>query len=189
MTRVAKSCTARVTCTADSENCFSIWLQWSAFKYLSFKYCRPFISYKWLCRYPYGGSWMDLLQNSIDLFHYLRKICIYLFSLKSWTITMINSACHRPYRFHRALSFWLQIQRSWVRFPALPDFSENQWVWNGVYSASWGQLRSYLEEKVAAPVQKTEINDRGNPLRWPRNTLYPQKLALLRQQVAVALAA
>jgi hypothetical protein len=40
--------------------------------------------------------------------------------------------------------------------------------------------------KVAAPVKKTEINDRGNPLRWPRNTLYPQKLVLLRQQAAVA---
>jgi hypothetical protein len=43
-----------------------------------------------------------------------------------------------------------------------------------------------LEEKVAAPVKKTEINDRGNPLRLPRNTLYPQKLALFRQQAAVA---
>jgi hypothetical protein len=51
-------------------------------------------------------------------------------------------------------------------------------VWNGVHSASWGQLRSYLNEKVAAPVQKTEINGRGNSLRWPRNTLYLQKLAL-----------
>jgi hypothetical protein len=24
---------------------------------------------------------------------------------------------------------------------------------------------------------KTEINGRGDPLRWPRDTLYPQKLA------------
>jgi hypothetical protein len=43
-----------------------------------------------------------------------------------------------------------------------------------------------LEGKVAAQVWKTEINDRGNPLRWPRDTLYPQKLAQLRQQAAVA---
>jgi hypothetical protein len=35
-----------------------------------------------------------------------------------------------------------------------------------------------LEGKVAAPVQETKINDRGNPLRWPRDILYPQKLAL-----------
>jgi hypothetical protein len=28
-----------------------------------------------------------------------------------------------------------------------------------------------------APVLKTEINGRGDPLRWPRDTLYPQKLA------------
>jgi hypothetical protein len=27
------------------------------------------------------------------------------------------------------------------------------------------------------PVNKTEINGRGNPLRWPRNTLYPQKVS------------
>jgi len=39
-----------------------------------------------------------------------------------------------------------------------------------VHSASWGQLRSYLNKKLAAPVQKTEINDRGDPLRWRRDT-------------------
>jgi hypothetical protein len=32
--------------------------------------------------------------------------------------------------------FWLLTQGSRVRFPALPDFSEQQWVWNGVHSAS-----------------------------------------------------
>jgi hypothetical protein len=31
-------------------------------------------------------------------------------------------------------------------------FSEKLWVWNGVHSASWVQLRSYLKEKVAARV-------------------------------------
>jgi hypothetical protein len=35
-----------------------------------------------------------------------------------------------------------------------------------------------LEGKVAAAVYKTEINDRGNPLCWARDSLYPQKLAL-----------
>jgi hypothetical protein len=34
-----------------------------------------------------------------------------------------------------------------------------------------------LEWKVAAPVKKTELTV-GDPLRWPRDTLYPQKLAL-----------
>jgi hypothetical protein len=76
-------------------------------------------------------------------------------------------------------SFWLQIQRSRFRFPALPDFLRSR-VWNRVevHSASWGQLRSYLNEKVPAPVQKTEINGSGNSLHWPRNTLYPQRSAL-----------
>jgi hypothetical protein len=31
-------------------------------------------------------------------------------------------------------------------------FSEKYWVWNGVHSASWVQLRSYLKEIVAVPV-------------------------------------
>jgi hypothetical protein len=43
-----------------------------------------------------------------------------------------------------------------------------------------------LGRKSIGSGKETEINDRGNPLRCPRNTLYPQKLALLRQQVAVA---
>jgi hypothetical protein len=31
--------------------------------------------------------------------------------------------------------------------PGTARFSEWQWVWNGVHSASWVQLRSYLKEK------------------------------------------
>jgi hypothetical protein len=33
-------------------------------------------------------------------------------------------------------------------------------------------------EKERLQVQKIEINVRGDPLRWPLNTLYPRKLAL-----------
>jgi hypothetical protein len=36
--------------------------------------------------------------------------------------------------------------------PGATRFSEKQWVWNGVHSVSWVQLRSYLKEKVASPV-------------------------------------
>jgi hypothetical protein len=46
------------------------------------------------------------------------------------------------------------------------------------HSASWGLLRSCLKETVVAPIQKTEINGRGNSLRWPRDTVHTQKLAL-----------
>jgi hypothetical protein len=35
-----------------------------------------------------------------------------------------------------------------------------------------------LNEKLATPVKKTEINGRGNSLRRPRNTLCPRMLAL-----------
>jgi hypothetical protein len=90
-------------------------------------------------------------------------------------------------KFHTTgQSFWVQGPEILGSIPGASRFSEKQQFWNGVHSTSWGQLRSYLEERVAAPVKKTEINDRGNPLRWLRNTLYLRKLAQLRQQAAVA---
>jgi hypothetical protein len=47
---------------------------------------------------------------------------------------------------------WVLIQRSRVRFPALPDFSEQQWVWNRVHSALVRVNEDLLERKVATPV-------------------------------------
>jgi hypothetical protein len=39
-------------------------------------------------------------------------------------------------------------------------------------------IEELLERTIAAPVYKTEINGRGDLLRWPRDTLNPLKLAL-----------
>jgi hypothetical protein len=41
------------------------------------------------------------------------------------------------------------------------SFSDTYWVWNGVHSASWVQLRSYFEERVAAPVMKIKVTALG----------------------------
>ena len=51
----------------------------------------------------------------------------------------------RPPLWSSGQGIWLQIQRSRVRFPALPDFSEWQWVWNGVHSASVRSIEELLE--------------------------------------------
>jgi hypothetical protein len=88
-----------------------------------------------------------------------------------------NYILPRPPLWSSGQSSWLQIQRSLVRFPALPDF----WV---VVGPERGPLslvsiiEELLERTVAAPVYKTEINGRGESLRWPHDTLYPLKLAL-----------
>jgi hypothetical protein len=42
----------------------------------------------------------------------------------------------RPPLWSSGQSVWLLTQGSRVGFTALPDFSEQQWVWNGVHSAS-----------------------------------------------------
>jgi hypothetical protein len=49
-------------------------------------------------------------------------------------------------------------------------FSEKYWVWNGVHSTLWVELRS-------SGLGNREYG-RKNPLRWPHDTLYSQKLAL-----------
>jgi hypothetical protein len=51
------------------------------------------------------------------------------------------------------------------------------WVWNGVHSASWVQLRSYLIKICDSCLENREYG-RRDPSRWPRGTLYPLKLAI-----------
>ena len=48
-------------------------------------------------------------------------------------------------------SFWLQIQRSRVRSPALPDFLSSSGSGTGSTQPREVKLRSYLNKKVAAP--------------------------------------
>ena len=71
----------------------------------------------------------------------------------------------RPPLWSSDQSFWLQIQRSRVRFPELSDFLSSSGSGTGSTQPREVKLRSYLNKKVAAAVQKTEINGRGDPLR------------------------
>jgi hypothetical protein len=64
----------------------------------------------------------------------------------SWILFLV-----RPPLSSSGQSSWLQIQRSGFDSRRY-RFTEKQWVWNGVYSASWVQLRIYLKVKVADPV-------------------------------------
>jgi hypothetical protein len=48
---------------------------------------------------------------------------------------------------------------------------------NGVHSASWVQLMSYLIESSGSCLENREYG-RRDPSLWPHGTLYPQKLAI-----------
>jgi hypothetical protein len=65
-----------------------------------------------------------------------------------------------------------------ISIPCCARFSKNYRVWNGVHSASWVQFRSYLEQMVAAPVQKVEITAVGICHVDHVTPLYPQNMAL-----------
>jgi hypothetical protein len=69
------------------------------------------------------------------------------------------------------------IQRSRVRFPALPDFLSSSGYGEGLFS-----LVSTIEELLGrnssgCGLEKREYG-RADPLRWPHDTFYPQLLAL-----------
>jgi hypothetical protein len=59
-------------------------------------------------------------------------------------------------------SFWLLTQGSRVRFPTLPDFPEQQWVWNGVHSASWTIFEELLgRNSSGSRSRKSKLRSEG----------------------------
>jgi hypothetical protein len=60
--------------------------------------------------------------------------------------------------------------------PGSTRFSEKQWVWNGVHSASWAQLKSYLKAKVAAPCVENQDTAVWDPPLWLRDIPPPAKV-------------
>jgi hypothetical protein len=104
------------------------------------------------------------LPTEHSLLHF-REFCVLCSSrcVKTWECSRITSLCS-PFPFPSwsisALFYWLKDRLCGVvvRVPgyrsrepsSIPDatrFSQKQWVWNGVHSAWFVQLRSYLEEK------------------------------------------
>jgi hypothetical protein len=74
-------------------------------------------------------------------------------------------------------SSWLQIQRSRVQLPALSDFLRGSGSGKGFTQPredNWGAVsRNWLLRS-----RKARLTARGDSLRWPRDTLYPQSLTL-----------
>jgi hypothetical protein len=71
---------------------------------------------------------------------------------------------------------WSSGQSSWLQILGpgsilcATRFSEKYWAWNGIHSASWVQLISYLKEKVLAPVYKNRSYSRkGSAALTTRN--------------------
>jgi hypothetical protein len=90
----------------------------------------------------------------------------------------IQGQFHRPPLWSSDQSSWQQIQRFRVRFPALPDLLRISGSGTGSTQPREDDWGATWIEKQRPRFCKIEINESGDPLRWPRDTLYPQKLAL-----------
>ena len=76
-------------------------------------------------------------------------------------------------------SFWLQIQRSRVRSPALPDFLSSSGSVTGSTQPREVTLRSYLNKKSSGSrFGKQRLTAVGTRCANHVTPLYPQKLAL-----------
>jgi hypothetical protein len=63
-----------------------------------------------------------------------------------------------------------------VHLPGWTILQQNLFLWRRYISML--QQNNYSAYGNDRSGQENRINDRGDPLRWPRNTLYPTKLAL-----------
>ena len=76
-------------------------------------------------------------------------------------------------------SFWLQIQRSRVRSPVLPDFLSSSGSGTGSAQPREVKLRSYLNKKSSGSrFRKQRLTAVGTRCANHVTPLYPQKLAL-----------
>jgi hypothetical protein len=83
----------------------------------------------------------------------------------------------RPPLWSSGQSTWLQIQRSGF-YSRRNQISWKYWVWNGIHSAPWVKLRSYLENREYGRRDKS---------RWtPWHPFSAKRWHYLRWQAAVA---
>jgi hypothetical protein len=59
--------------------------------------------------------------------------------------------------------------------PGATRYSEKQWVWNGVHSASMSTIEELLGRKGSGSGQENREYGRRDPLRWLRDTPLPTK--------------
>ena len=115
---------------------------------------------------PKTYTWSDVIPLREELVHFFRfMFCQYQ---QCW-----------PPLWSSGQSFWLQIQRSRVRFPALPDFLSSSGSGTGSTQPreiNWGAT---WIKKVAAPgLEKQRLTAVGTRCADHVTPLYPQKLAL-----------
>jgi hypothetical protein len=121
-------------------------------------------------------EWMNKLFNDDVTAYVTYRGWLILFTAADelYKIRCFNG----PPLWSSSQSSWLHIEKSRVRFPALPHFIKSSGSGTGSTQPPEDNWAGTCVGIVAAPVYKTEINGRGDSLRWPCDTLYPIKLVL-----------
>jgi len=90
-------------------------------------------------------------QHFCPLYVWHHLLCIWSGTILSVYHMLVFLLLLWPPLWSSGQSFWLQIQRSRVRSPGLPDFPSSSGSGTGSTQPREVKLRSYLNKKVAAP--------------------------------------
>jgi hypothetical protein len=124
-------------------------------------------------RWVHNSPTLDNVLSQLDPLYIL--LCFLQVHLNKpmfvWPIHSLTLSSNR--------SSWLQIQKSGFDSRSYQIFWEVVGLERGPLSLVSTTEELLEKKKVAAPVYKPEITAIGDPSRWPRDTLYRQKLALI----------
>jgi hypothetical protein len=124
----------------------------------------------------------SLLSSSKQKYSTTRRICCECIPhLNFWTIWQIFSKCDLPRPRIWQLPTVAGDARNFEVGATVTPLNLMSWIWVW-YSGPLRLVRIIeepLEWKSSGSGQENRINDGGYPLRWPRDTLYPQRLSLI----------
>ena len=127
--------------------------------------------------FPFALKCYFILKNASGVF----GASVYVFECNSnGNNNNNNISTRRPPLWSSGQRFWLQIQRSRVRSPALPDFLSSSGSGTGSTQPREVKLRSYLNKKSSGSrFRKQRLTAVGTRCANRVTPLYPQNLALV----------
>jgi hypothetical protein len=128
----------------------------------------------WIVHVERPAVYRDLHYKTLHWYStYKKKLYSKLNMVSSYSCGL-QQCLYCTFKLQHSQRSWLQIQRSRVRSPPLPDYLRS----SGSGTGSTHSLVSTTEELLERKSSRFGLDNREYGHRDPRDTLYPQKLPL-----------